>query len=137
MFIPIVALSVFYLMKNNYKKFLLAFVIGVVGCINSHLVLTVWLAALCFVFAIYEHKIVFTRKNILYVLLGCAISLLITLSFWGFMLICKGACDYYVFSDKMVTNGFGRAHVNLIDMLRPQASMSTASASKANPYRSP
>ena len=125
MFIPIVALSVFYLMKNNYKNFLLAFVIGVVGCINSHLVLTVWLAALCFVFAIYEHKIVFTRKNILYVLLGCAISLLITLSFWGFMLICKGACDYYVFSDKMVTNGFGRAHVNLIDMLRPQASMSS------------
>ncbi len=124
-FIPIVALSIFYLVKSNYKKFLLAFVIGVVGCMNSHLVLTVWLAMLCFVFAIYKRKEIFTKKNVLYVLLGSAIVLLITLSFWGYMLICKGACDYYVFSDKMVTNGFGRAHVELKFLLQPMDSISS------------
>lgn len=123
-FIPLVALSLYYLMKQNYKKFLLSFVVGVAGCMNSHLVLTIWLAAFCFIFAIFKRKQFFTKKNIFYVILGSIITLALTCSYWAFMVICKDSCDYYVFSDGMVMNGINRAHQELRVLLFPMVGVS-------------
>jgi len=121
-FIPIVALSLYYLVKQDYKKFLLSFVIGVAGCMNSHLVLTIWLVIFCVLFAIYKRKLFFTKKNILYVVLGSVITLTLTCSYWAYMIICKGACDYFAFSDEMITNAFKLSHRELRLLFTPSVS---------------
>lgn len=82
LFIPIVALSLYYLAKQRYRTFLPLFVIGVVGLISSHLVLTMWIALFFLIFIILNWRKFINVKNLLFVSLGVVTSLALTAYFW-------------------------------------------------------
>ena len=103
MFLPIVALSLYYLAKKEHKKFLPIFIIGVSGCILSHLVMTLFFGILCFLFVLYKRKVFFTKKNIIYVAIGMLVTFLMTCSFIVPMMQHKIFGDYRVFGEQFTS----------------------------------
>ena len=63
-FVPIVFLGLEYLFENSYKKFYIFFVIGYVGAIFSHLVLSIYLTLFVLIYLFLNYKKLF-KKNII------------------------------------------------------------------------
>lgn len=106
LFIPIVMLSLTKLFNEDYKKFAIYFIIGYVGMILSHLVLTVFFTIFLAILLIFNIKKVFNKKAIIYFVVSTLIVLAITSPFWGPMLEHKINADgeYVVFLDNTMTN---------------------------------
>jgi len=105
LFVPIVMISIYYMVNKNYKKFFIYFVIGYVGMINSHLVLTVYFTfALAIVFLFYMIKKVLDKKSVLYFSIATILVLGLTATFSMPMLEHKILGDYTVFNTDSMTN---------------------------------
>lgn len=105
LFIPVVALSLYYLARQRYRVFLPLFVIGVVGLISSHLVLTMWIALFFFIFVILNWRKFINVKSLLFASLGIATSLALTAYFWLPLLQGMSLDIYTAFIDNfMFTN---------------------------------
>ena len=103
-FMPVILIALYYLIHDRYKKFLVFFVIGCVGIVNSHLVLTMYFVMLCTLGFLPKIKLFFQKKRFLYLLLGAAITTLISLPFLLPMLEAKNSIDYNVFQPGFMVN---------------------------------
>lgn len=104
LFMPIVMLSLTELLKDNHKKFAIYFIIGYVGMILSHLVLTVYFTLLFAILLLINIKKLFNKKTIIYFAVSTLIVLAIVSPFLGPMLEHKINENYIVFADNTMTN---------------------------------
>ena len=78
MFIPLVFLGLEYLFENNNKKFYIFFILGYVGAMSSHLVLSVYLTILIVIFLLINHKQVFTKNKIKGLIIAATLIICLT-----------------------------------------------------------
>lgn len=77
-FIPVVILSLYYLINKNRLKFLILFVIGVVGMVYSHLMMSAIIILLIFPFILFYSKDIFKKENIKVILMAVLLIFLLT-----------------------------------------------------------
>jgi len=65
LFVPLIFLGLEYLFEKNYKKFYIYFIIGYVGSLNCHLVLSVYLTIFVILFLLLHLKSIWNRKDII------------------------------------------------------------------------
>ena len=80
-FIPLIFLGLEYLFEQNYKKFYIFFIIGYVGAMNSHLVLSVYLTFFVILFLLLNYKLVFNKRNIISLFIAAVFILFFTAPF--------------------------------------------------------
>lgn len=73
MFLPIVFLGLEYLFEEDYKHFYIFFIIGYVGSINCHLVLSVYLTIFVILFLLLNFKKLWNKKTISSLCIGALI----------------------------------------------------------------
>lgn len=99
MFVPMVFLSLYYLFdENKYNKFYLFFIIGYLGLINSHLVLTVFFTICLVPYLLVRYKDLFNKTNFTKLVIATIIVLLIS---FGFII---GLFEQYIMGDYIVQN---------------------------------
>ena len=76
MFVPIVFLGLEYLFEENYRYFYLFFIVGYVGSINCHLVLSVYLTIFVILFLLLNFNKIWNKK----IIFSLCISALIILA---------------------------------------------------------
>ena len=105
-FIPLVFSGLYDLFfEENYKKFYFNFIIGYVGCMFSHLLMSVFLTIFIIIIFIINYKKVFKWKYIYRLSLASLFIMLITSIYTLPMLEHKILGDYVVFSkESMYTN---------------------------------
>lgn len=98
-FMPLIFLGLLYLIENNYKKFLIFFIIGYTLGIYSHLISMFYFTIFLIPFFILYAKDIFQRKKILMLLLSAITIILLVSPFIFPMLEHKIYGDYYVFAE--------------------------------------
>ena len=115
--IPLIILGLLYLIEKRYRLFFICFVGGYTIAIYSHLAMTIYFTLILLVtfFVVYAKQI-FTKKNILYLILASVLTLLLTASFWMPMLEIKLKGSYGVFMPYFKT-GKGDLRFSTISIL--------------------
>lgn len=108
--IPLIILGLIYLTEKKYSSFLLFFVSGYTLAVYSHLAMSIYFTLIILItfFTIF-FKEIFTKKNILYLLLASGLILLLTASFWMPMLEIKLKGSYGIFMPYYITEKGGIA----------------------------
>ena len=81
MFIPMIILGLYELFEGDKSKFYKWFIIGYVGILNSHLVMSVYFTAFVMIYILLNIKKVFKKENIKALLIACLLILLLTAPF--------------------------------------------------------
>ena len=106
--IPLIVLGLLYLIEKRYRLFFICFVGGYTLAIYSHLAMTIYFTLMILVtFFIVYFKQIFTKKNILYLVLASGLILLLTASFWMPMLEIKLKGNYAIFIPYYMTGKGG------------------------------
>ena len=64
MFVPIIFLGLEYLLERNYRNFYIFFIVGYVGSINCHLVLSVYLTLFVVLFLLFNLKKILNKQSV-------------------------------------------------------------------------
>ena len=122
LFVPVVFLGLYYLYNKNYKNFLIYFVIGFVGMIYSHLVLSVYLTLFVLIVLIINYKQFLNAKTIKYLIISGILILLITCPFYVLIFEHKLFGNYMVFENGVMANlgGLERHSLSLADLFLVQ-----------------
>lgn len=64
LFIPLILISLLYLKEHNYKRFYLFFIIGYIGILNSHLMMSMYFTLFLIPFLIIYRKEIFNKETI-------------------------------------------------------------------------
>lgn len=81
-FIPLIFLGIYYLFNEKNKvMFYLCFIIGYVGMMYSHLVMSVWFTLFFILFLIFFFKKVFRKENFIHLLISAILILIFTSPF--------------------------------------------------------
>lgn len=99
LFIPLVLLGLLYLLEDKDKKFYLAFIIGCLGMINSHLVLTLYYAILLIPFIIIYRKKFFKKERLKKFITAALIITVLALPTLIPLLEHKHATEYMIYVD--------------------------------------
>lgn len=103
-FLPILFIGINELINKNYRKFYPNFIIGCLGLIYSHLVLTLYIAIEIFVVTLFSFKKVYTKENFKALLKALIIVIIFSLPFIAPMLENKLNTDYLVFQKGVMAN---------------------------------
>ncbi len=106
-FIPLIFLGVYYVLNKEYKKFYLCFIIGYVGIINSHLVMTIYITIFLAIILLVNFKKIWNKEIISRFVKATILVLLICLPFIIPMLNHKINGDYVVFNEGTMANSYG------------------------------
>lgn len=101
-FMPMVLIGLINLLNDNKKEFYIYFIIGYLGMINSHLVLSVYFTFLVVVFMLFNIKKYI--KNIKPLLLGSIILLLLILPDMILLIEHKNLGIYTIFKGELVSS---------------------------------
>lgn len=113
-FMPMTLVGLYYLLQNDYRKFLIFFTLGCIGMVHSHLVLTLYFAIFCIIGFLPKIKIFFSKRKLIFLAISILFSVLISAPFLLPMLENKNNADYYVFMP-----GFMSSSKNLQDWRVP------------------
>ncbi|MCI8620983.1 MAG: YfhO family protein [Clostridia bacterium] len=102
-FIPIVLLSLYYLFKDEKKKFYIAFIIGYAGLIFSHYIIAMYFSIFVFIILLIYIDKLFKEKRVLRLILGTLAVIIIVLPSIVIFLEHYNL-DYLVYKDNYVTN---------------------------------
>ena len=106
-FIPLIFLSIYYLLNNQDKKFYFNFIVGYIGLINSHLVMTIYVTLFLAIILLGQWKKVFQKAIITKLIIATIIVLLICLPFIITLITHKFKGSYEVFNQGIMANPFG------------------------------
>lgn len=113
LFVPIIGIALYYLAYEQYRKFLPIFVAGCVGLVNSHLVMTMYVAFFFLVFVTINWKRFISARKVSFVILGGVLSAIICLPFFVPLLQNILNTDYVAFSNNYMSNrDFGLISTN-------------------------
>ena len=120
-FLPVLCLSLYYMTQKDYLKFFILFVLGGVGLIYSHLVLTVFIVLFLLIYIVANHKTYLTKKNFLCLIAGSLLIVAVSAPFWAPMLQHKISGNYTVFLDGYMINARTNrvAHIEASNLLVP------------------
>jgi hypothetical protein len=68
LFIPLILIALYELKEKNYKNFSIYFIIGYIGMIYSHLVMTLYLTIILIPFIFFYFKDLFNKKSLKYII---------------------------------------------------------------------
>lgn len=102
MFMPLVLIGLIYLQENNIKKFYLYFIIGYIGMMGSHLVLSVYFTILVCIIILINIKKFFTKSRFKHLLIASLILLILILPKAILMIEHKNLNIYGVFDSKLM-----------------------------------
>ena len=104
-FMPLVFLGLYYLFNNHdVKRFYLFFVIGYIGLMYSHLVMSVWFTIFLLLFLLFYVKEIFKKKNFWHLCLAALMILIFTSTFTVPMMEHKlSGIDYVSFIERKWT----------------------------------
>ena len=105
-FIPVAGISLVYLCREQYKKFLVWFSVAAVGMVNSHFVMTLYVVAFFGLFVLINWRKFFTKKKLLYIVLGTMFAFVLCLPFILPILENRQAAEYMAFSGYMTSLDF-------------------------------
>ena len=106
LFIPLVAISLYYLHHQQYRRFLPYFIIGTAGLILSHLVMTIYIGIFFALYLALNFRSFITPPHkLLTLLLGGGLTLLITAFFWLPLLEALQFTSYTAFTDAFMYSG--------------------------------
>ncbi len=111
-FMPMILMGLYYLLHDQYRKFLIYFTIGCIGMVHSHLVMTLFFVILTIIGFLPNILKFFKKKRILYFLLSAAVTALISLPFLLPMQEQRMHADYHVFEKNFMAN------INGVEMWR-------------------
>lgn len=97
MFMPMVILGLYELFEGNKKSFYIWFIIGYIGMINSHLVMSLYFTMFVCIYLLIYRKKVFTASTFKSLAFSSVIILLLTLPFTVPLIEHKLMGEYYVF----------------------------------------
>ena len=81
-FIPLIFLGIYYLFcENDRFKFYLSFIIGYVGMMYSHLVISVWFTLIFILFLLLFIKDIFKKQNLIPLIISAILILIFTSPF--------------------------------------------------------
>lgn len=110
MFMPMIILGLYELFEGNKLLFYIWFIIGYVGMINSHLVMSVYFTIFACVYILIYRKKVFKLETFKSLAFASILILLLTLPFTASLLEHKLIGEYYVFEGAtMTTSGLVRS----------------------------
>lgn len=96
-FIPLIFLGLYNLFNfHNLKKFYLCFVLGYVGMMYSHMVMSVWFTIFLIIFLLFYFKDIFKKENFGHLCLAALLILILTSTFTVPMLEHKFSTIQYV-----------------------------------------
>ncbi len=103
-FMPMIILGLYELFEGNKRNFYIWFIIGYVGMISSHLVMTVYLTIFVFIYLFIYIKKVF-KSNIFRSLVSASmLIILLTLPFTSSLIEHNFIGEYYVFEGETMTD---------------------------------
>lgn len=103
-FTPMILLGLYELFNGNKKAFYIWFVVGYIGILNSHLVLSMYFTAFVMIYLILNIKKVLKKENFIALLVASALILLITSPFTVPILEHKAQGIYHVFESERMSN---------------------------------
>lgn len=103
MFMPMVILGLYELLEGNKKSFYIWFIIGYIGLINSHLVMTLYFTMFVCIYLLIYRKKVFTATTFKSLAFSSVLILLLTLPFTVPLIEHKLIGEYYVFEGETMT----------------------------------
>lgn len=103
LFLPLVFLGIIYLTEKDYRKFYINFVIGYVGLINCHLVISVYITIFIIITLLFNLKTFLKKEIILRFMLASVVILLLCSPFLVPMLEHKTLGNYAVFEENIMT----------------------------------
>lgn len=106
-FLPLIFLGIYFLLHQQYKKFYFYFIIGYVGLLNSHLVMSIYVSIFLGIFLLFHFKKVWNKETILRLLLATFIVILISLPFLIPLLTHMLKGKYVAFTSGEMSNRFG------------------------------
>ncbi len=106
-FIPLIFLGIYYLLNKEDKKFYFYFVIGYVGLINTHLIMTIYFTIFLAIVLLLNLKTIWNKKTIKSFIIATLIVIFICLPFIIPLLTHKFNGSYVVFSKNAMSNRFG------------------------------
>lgn len=106
-FMPLIFLGIYYLLHQQYKKFYFYFVIGYVGLLNSHLIMSIYITIFLSIFLLIHLKTIWNKETIFRLLLATFLVILISLPFLipVFTHMLNG--NYVAFTKGEMSNRFG------------------------------
>ena len=104
MFMPMIILGLYELFEGNKLNFYIWFIIGYIGMLNSHLVMTVYFTGLVFIYLFINIKKVFKKENLRALIIASIIILAITSPFTISIIEHKIAGIYHVFESNAMSN---------------------------------
>lgn len=104
MFIPMIVLGLYELFEGSKRSFYIWFIIGYLGMISSHLVMSVYFTAFVFIYLLINIKKVFKANIFRSLVLSSVIILLITLPFTSSLIEHNFIGEYYVFEGTTMTD---------------------------------
>ncbi len=112
-FIPLIILGIYELLKDNPKKFYIYFIIGYCGIILSHLVLSVYLTIFLIIVLLFNYKKVFKLKTFKHLVFASLNILLLTSPFTIPLLEHTILGDYVVYNEEIMFSFFDGEMRNL------------------------
>lgn len=106
-FIPFIFLGVYHLLNKNNKKFYFYFIIGYVGLINTHLIMTIYFTIFLAIVLLLNIKKIWNKQTIKSFIIATITVILICLPFIIPLLEHKLLGAYVVFSKNAMANRFG------------------------------
>lgn len=106
-FLPLIFLSLYSLLHHHYKKFYFSFVIGYVGLLNSHLVMSIYVTLFVGVFLLLHFKTIWNKETILRLLLATFLVIFISLPFLIPLLTHMVKGEYVAFANGEMSSRFG------------------------------
>lgn len=110
MFMPMIILGLYELFEGSKLLFYIWFIVGYIGMINSHLVMSVYFTIFAVIYLLIYRKKVFTKSIFKSLVSASILILLLTLPFTASLLEHKLIGEYYVFEGTtMTTSGLVRS----------------------------
>ncbi len=106
-FLPLIFLGVYYLLEKKYYKFYFYFVIGYVGIINSHLVMSIYITIFLGIILLLNFKKIWNKDFIKHFVIATILVILICLPFIIPLLEHKFLGNYVVFLKDAMANPWG------------------------------
>lgn len=106
-FLPLIFLSLYYILHHRYKKFYFSFVLGYVGLLNSHLVMSIYVTIFVGIFLILHFKKIWNKETILRLLLATLLVIFISLPFLIPLLTHMVKGKYVAFTNGEMSSRFG------------------------------
>lgn len=101
-FIPLIFLGIYYLFCEKDKfKFYLCFIIGYVGMMYSHLVVSVWFTLVFLLFLLFFIKDIFKKQNLIPLVISAVLILIFTSPFTIPLIEHMLNGEYVIFNNKL------------------------------------